>query len=45
MKNYFNLTIEEKKALADKRDYTPTNFAKPTIEEITTNTTTTNGNK
>ena len=43
MKNYFNLTIEEKKALADKRDFKPVNFAKLTTEETTTNTTT-NGN-
>lgn len=43
MKDYFNLTIEEKKALADKRDFRPANFAKPveeTVEETTTETTT-----
>lgn len=34
MKNYFNLTIEEKKALAAKRDFTPAHFAKEKPEEV-----------
>lgn len=45
MKDYFNLTIEEKKTLADKHDFRPDKFAKPvvveeTVEETTTETTT-----
>lgn len=38
MKDYFNLTIEEKIALANKRDFTPEHFSR---EESTTLTTTT----
>jgi hypothetical protein len=38
MKDYFNLTIEEKKALAEKRNFRPAHFAK--AEETTTSTTT-----
>ena len=39
MKDYFNLTIEEKKELVNKRDFTPTNFA--SIKEPTTTSTST----
>jgi hypothetical protein len=39
MKNLFDLTIEEKKELAEKHDFTPANFAK--VEETTSTTTTT----
>lgn len=37
MENYFNLTIEERKALADKRSFRPANFSKaqPTVVEET----------
>ena len=41
MKDYFNLTVEEKKELAAKRDFRPANFAKPTVVEDTTTETTT----
>ena len=41
MRNYFNLTIEEKKALADKHDVRPAKFAKPVVVEETTTETTT----
>lgn len=39
MNDYFNLTIEEKKALAEKHDFTPPYFKKD-VEETTTSTTT-----
>jgi len=42
MKDYFNLSIEEKKELREKRDFRPEKFAKPATEETTTTTTTLN---
>ena len=42
MKDYFNLSIEEKKELREKRNFRPENFAKPATEETTTITTTLN---
>ena len=37
MKNYFNLTVEEKKELANKENFTPDYFAK--LKSTTTTTT------
>ena len=39
MKDYFNLSTEEKRELRNKRDFRPEKFAKP-VEETTTETTT-----
>lgn len=41
MKDYFNLSIEEKKELREKHDFRPEKFTKPVAEEIKTTTTTT----
>tara|TARA_R110000868_G_scaffold393151_1_gene664082 strand:+ start:357 stop:503 length:147 start_codon:yes stop_codon:yes gene_type:complete len=41
MKDYFNLSTEEKIELQNKRDFRPERFVKP-IEETTTTTTTLN---
>ena len=41
MKDYFNLTLEEKIALANKNYVRPAHFAKPTVVEDTTTETTT----
>ena len=34
MNKYFNLTAEERQALADKRDFRPANFSKTKLEPI-----------
>lgn len=34
MKDYFNLTVEERKALADKRSFRPANFSKTQPEPV-----------
>ena len=41
MKDYFNLTTEERRELRNKRDSRPEKFAKPIVVEETTTTTTT----
>ena len=41
MKDYFNLSTEERTELRNKRDFRPEKFAKPVVVEETTTTTTT----